>query len=232
MATGADLVAIATTRVGEQYENVLVPKNNANWHGPWDCAEFMSWIVFQGAGILYGCVDDNANPASVEAYTGAWRHDAETLGRRISVNQAAGIVGAFVLRYPPGPNKMGHIAICDGTGGTVEAKSHAEGVVRDHVADRHWHTGVLVPGIIYDESVPPLDIAQPTRVIHIGGNNDPNTVRAIQNALKSKGIDPGPIDGKYGPQTTAAVAAFQKLNSLVMDGEVGPKTAAPLGVQL
>jgi hypothetical protein len=48
---------------------VLVPKNNANWHGPWDCAEFMSWIVFQGAGILYGCVDDNANPASVEAYT-------------------------------------------------------------------------------------------------------------------------------------------------------------------
>jgi hypothetical protein len=131
MATGAELVTIALPHVGEEYENVLVPKNNANWHGPWDCAEFASWIVFQGAGILYGCVDDHANPALVEAYTGAWKQDALNLGRRIDVDKAAAIAGAFVLRYPPAPNKMGHIAISDGQGGTVEAKSHAEDVVQD-----------------------------------------------------------------------------------------------------
>jgi len=230
MATGADLVAIALTRVGEKYENVLVPKNNPNWHGPWDCAEFVSWVVFQGGGFLYGCFNDHGNPATAEAYTGAWRDDAQNLGRRIEVSKAAGIKGASVLRYPPGPHKMGHIAICDGTGGTVEAKSHVEGVVKDHVAGRHWHTGVLVPGITYDENVQPLDIGH-VKVIHIGGNNDPNVVLAIQKALKEKGIDPGPIDGKYGPKTTAAVAAFQKLNGLVMDGEVGPKTAAKLNIQ-
>jgi N-acetylmuramoyl-L-alanine amidase len=72
----------------------------------------------------------------------------------------------------------------------------------------------------------------PKKVIRMGANNDPDIVRAIQNALVSNGIDPGPVDGKYGPKTTAAVAAFQKLNHLVADGEVGPKTAAQLGIQL
>jgi N-acetylmuramoyl-L-alanine amidase len=232
MATGAELVAIALPHVGEEYENVLVPKNNANWHGPWDCAEFASWIVFQGAGILYGCVDDHANPALVEAYTGAWKQDALNLGRRIDVDKAAAIAGAFVLRYPPAPNKMGHIAISDGQGGTVEAKSHAEDVVQDVIDGRRWDTGILVPGVTYDENVAPLVLHPPNKVIRMGANNDPDIVRAIQNALVSNGIDPGPVDGKYGPKTTAAVAAFQKLNHLVADGEVGPKTAAQLGIQL
>jgi peptidoglycan hydrolase-like protein with peptidoglycan-binding domain len=66
----------------------------------------------------------------------------------------------------------------------------------------------------------------------MGANNDPNIVRAIQNALIAKGLDPGPVDGKYGPLTMAAVAAFQKIKELVMDGEVGPQTAPILGVQL
>jgi hypothetical protein len=41
-----------------------------------------------------------------------------------------------ILRYPPAPGKMGHIAICDGEGGTVEAKGHAYGVVADTVHGR------------------------------------------------------------------------------------------------
>jgi hypothetical protein len=92
MATGAGLVELAKQHIGEDYEFVLVPKNNANWRGPWDCAELMSWLVFQEAGNLYGCVDNNANPASVEAYTGAWKSDSAGLGRRIAANKAAAIV--------------------------------------------------------------------------------------------------------------------------------------------
>jgi peptidoglycan hydrolase-like protein with peptidoglycan-binding domain len=57
-------------------------------------------------------------------------------------------------------------------------------------------------------------------------------VRLIQQALKSAGCDPGVIDGEFGPHTHAAVVAFQLLHALVPDGEVGPKTAAELGVQL
>jgi N-acetylmuramoyl-L-alanine amidase len=42
MATGAGMVERARQHIGERYVNVLVPKNNADWKGPWDCAEFMS----------------------------------------------------------------------------------------------------------------------------------------------------------------------------------------------
>src|SRR5262249_1136275 len=138
MATGLGMLLLARQHIGEEYENVQVPKNNANWHGPWDCAEFMSWLVFQDAGILYGCIDDIANPAAADAYTGSWGTDSLHKGIRVPVDQAAGTIGGIVLRMPPQPGKMGHIAICDGKGNTVEAKGHAFGVVQDTVHGRRW----------------------------------------------------------------------------------------------
>src|SRR5688572_30758689 len=122
MPTGLAMLELARQHIGEEYQNVLVPKNNANWSGPWDCAEFMSWLVFQEAGILYGCIDNETTPSQAEAYTGAWKRDAEQRGTRVSVEKAAATAGGILLRYPPGPGKMGHIALCDGKGGTVEAK--------------------------------------------------------------------------------------------------------------
>lgn len=233
MATGAGMVALARKHIGEKYENVLVPKNNANWRGPWDCAEFMSWLVYQDGGFLYGCVDNAANPATVEAYTGAWVDDSAKRGHRIPVDQAAATVGGIVLRYPPEPGAMGHIAICDGTGRTIEAKGHAFGVVEDVVHGRRWDTGVLVPGIYYESSGLGLAIQPPPTVFSAKApyqNRD--TVRRIQQALADQGIDPGPIDGIYGSKTAAAVAAFQTMRGLVIDGEVGPQTAEALGIQL
>jgi N-acetylmuramoyl-L-alanine amidase len=231
MATGTAMLELARRHVGDKYENVTVPKNNANWRGPWDCAEFMSWLVFQEAGFLYGCFDDDGNPALAEAYTGAWKTDSAHRGRRIPAGKAAAIVGGFLLRFPPGPKKMGHIAICDGKGGTVEAKSHKEGVVEDVVRGRRWDTGILVPGVAYDENVQPLSL-DPVKVIRMGAHNDPEVVKKIQSALDAAGIDPGGIDGIYGPKTTAAVAAFQRREGLVVDGEVGPQTAKALEIQL
>src|SRR2546423_3154082 len=108
MPTGSGMLAKARQHIGEDYENVDVPKNNANWHGPWDCSEFMSWLVFQEAGLLYGCIDDSVAPAHANAYTGAWKNDAIRLGQRVSVAQAAATVGGIVLRFPPAPGKMGH----------------------------------------------------------------------------------------------------------------------------
>ncbi len=40
-ATGEKVLQIARQHMGEKYVlGVLVPKNNAGWTGPWDCAEF------------------------------------------------------------------------------------------------------------------------------------------------------------------------------------------------
>lgn len=50
----------------------------------------------------------------------------------------------------------------------------------------------------------------------------------LQRLLISRGHNPGPVDGKKGVQTTRAVIAFQKENSLVPDGIVGPLTIAAL----
>ncbi|MBL8905432.1 MAG: TIGR02594 family protein [Rhizobiales bacterium] len=54
------------------------------------------------------------------------------------------------------------------------------------------------------------------------------TTKEIQIALKSKGFDPGPIDGVRGRRTIAAIMAFQAKNNLEVDGIVGPLTAAKL----
>ncbi len=53
-------------------------------------------------------------------------------------------------------------------------------------------------------------------------------VRKLQEKLKEKGCDPGPIDGIFGSKTLAAVLKFQKRARLVADGIVGPKTWAKL----
>jgi Putative peptidoglycan binding domain len=233
MSTGRGMLKLARKHIGERYENVLVPKNNPNWKGPWDCAEFVSWIVFQDVGILYGCIDNIANPAVAEAYTGGWQEDSELRGIRVPVERAAATVGGILLRYPPAPGRMGHIAICDGEGGTVEAKGQAYGVVADTVHGRRWDTGVLIPGVYYDEDVPPLIVMHPTKLYYQGARGmDPKVVRDIQEALFAVGFDPGDIDGIYGAKTAAAVAAFQRVKGMVMDGEVGPQTAKELGVEL
>lgn len=49
-------------------------------------------------------------------------------------------------------------------------------------------------------------------------------VQILQENLVFLGINPGPIDGVFGPKTEAAVKRFQKLQGLEVDGIVGPKT--------
>jgi putative peptidoglycan binding protein len=230
--SGAGLLKRAREHIGEPYVNVLVPKDDPNWHGPWDCAEFVSWLVYQEANKLYGCEDDNAPPAKADAYTGAWKRDLEQLGKRVAVEEAAAAIGGIVLRYPPGPGEMGHIAMCDGKGGTVEAKGSRYGVVADTVHGREWDAGILIPGISYS-SAPPIKVNPPTLIYAINAPNmDKAVITRIQEVLAAKGFDPGLIDGEFGPNTQAAVLRFQKAEGMVVDGAVGPETAAALDVSL
>lgn len=54
--------------------------------------------------------------------------------------------------------------------------------------------------------------------------------REVQEALKAKGNDPGPIDGRMGRKTRAALKAFQEANNLKATGRLDSQTAEKLGV--
>ena len=53
-------------------------------------------------------------------------------------------------------------------------------------------------------------------------------VERLQDALKTRGFDPGVIDGDFGPGTEAAVIAFQKSEGLTADGVAGSQTQIAL----
>lgn len=151
MPTGKDIIDVARQHIGEKYVfGVPVPKDNSTWKGPWDCAEFASWCVYQVSQRLYGCNDDSGSPASADAYTGYWGRDAGYLGTEISLIRAAATPGALVLRNPGA--KCGHIVISDGKGGTIEAHSTARGVIADRLDNRRWDIGILIPWIMYTPS--------------------------------------------------------------------------------
>lgn len=57
-------------------------------------------------------------------------------------------------------------------------------------------------------------------------------IRTVQTKLKRWGYYTGNVDGIFGSKTTAAVKYFQRKNGLAVDGIVGPKTAAALGMTL
>ncbi|HEY5598609.1 MAG TPA: peptidoglycan-binding domain-containing protein, partial [Kiloniellales bacterium] len=53
-------------------------------------------------------------------------------------------------------------------------------------------------------------------------------VRRIQAALADRGYDPGPIDGRSGPRTRAAIGAYQRDHGLFVDSTPTPELAQHL----
>ncbi|HEX6142395.1 MAG TPA: peptidoglycan-binding domain-containing protein [Geminicoccaceae bacterium] len=200
-----------------------------SWRGPWDCAEFASWCVFQATGVLYG-VEPRQDPILADAFTGFWGDQALEDQAAIAVEDAARIVGACLLRLPAS-QRVGHIVISDGEGGTVEAHSSTTGVIRHRISNRRWDFGVLVPGVRYLMQDAPVAIEPPRFILRL---TSPMTrgprVAAVQEALIARGFSPGAADGVYGPQTESAVQAFQERHGLVPDGEVGEATWRALGL--
>ena len=56
----------------------------------------------------------------------------------------------------------------------------------------------------------------------------PVPVRIIQQKLAQAQCSPGPIDGRIGPKTIAAIQTFQRKHGLKVDGIVGPATWSKL----
>jgi N-acetylmuramoyl-L-alanine amidase len=140
MSSGDRIVELARQHLGEQYIfGARVPTNNPGWIGPWDCAGFASWCVYQATGILYG-TEPRDSSILADAYTGYWAAQAKADNAFISVEDAARIPGACVLRIPK-PGRRGHIVLSDGQGGTIEAHSANRGVIQHALATGNLRWG-------------------------------------------------------------------------------------------
>jgi peptidoglycan hydrolase-like protein with peptidoglycan-binding domain len=56
-------------------------------------------------------------------------------------------------------------------------------------------------------------------------------IASMQAALAQLGYDPGPIDGVFGPRTSAAIRAFQHAEELLADGTLSAVTRARLAAR-
>lgn len=217
--TGADIVRIARTRVGQRYVlGAKVPKDDASWFGPWDCAELASWAVYQATGRVVGCF--GTDPGS-NAFSGQWSKVGAP-HERVSVDAALGIPGAILVRAPGEGGTGGHVAISCGDGNSIEAYSTARGVIETRATGRRWDLGVLVADVAYDRVVS-LAADRPLLRLRKPRDTGPEVVE-VQRIV---GVTP---DGVYGPDTEAAVVKWQAAHGLVADGEVGPDTWAAMGL--
>ena len=64
----------------------------------------------------------------------------------------------------------------------------------------------------------------------MSGQMSQDQIKKIQQALKDKGHDPGPIDGNMNARTQQALRAFQKSQNLTVTGTLDSSTASALGV--
>jgi hypothetical protein len=227
--TGDDIVSLGDKHVGEPFAlGARVPKDDANYKGPWDGTEFISWLYYQTFGILYGCANNQGDPHTEDGYSGFWSRDAHTLGQIITVEEAKSTPGAAILRLA-GNGEVGYMVLSDGNGGTVEAHGKDDGIINSVVDGRRWDMGVLVPGVTYNPN-PILPFRPPSIIIHRLTNPymvSPE-VGKIQAALNRHGFDTGGVDNIFGELTFNAVKLFQDSAGLNPDGEVSALTAAAL----
>ncbi|EFL52406.1 Peptidoglycan-binding domain 1 protein [Solidesulfovibrio fructosivorans JJ]] len=237
---GQDVIDIGLTRVGQQYVfGAVVPLDNPGWKGPWDCAEFASWCAYQAYGLIFGA-GGATRPAKAEPYSGYWHAEAKKSGHVVSWQEALHIPGAALIRAPA-TGRPGHVAFAVGDGErTLEARGAAFGInIFTGAASRPWTIGCLLPGVDYGtERLAGLTSGSRPRAtslpdIFLWFKTSPikgAAVVALQKALLGQGLDPGPIDGAFGPMTHAAVLSFQLMRGIEVDGVVGPATARALGL--
>lgn len=124
--------------------------------------------------------------------------------------------GPMVVRLQNGLNRAGfNVGTVDGLFGTrtqaaVRAFQRSVGLPETGVVD--LNTWLLL--------APFLD----SRDILLRRGDRGMLVRIAQTALARAGFSPGTIDGIFGPNTQAAVRAFQQANGLAVDGIIGPRT--------
>ena len=110
-----------------------------------------------------------------------------------------------------------HVGYAVDANHVVEAKGRDDGVVESRISgwDRYGRPSFLGASRVLKLTTP-----------YMRGSD----VYRVQSTLKELGYDLGQLDGVYGKKTARAVKRFQKDQGLTVDGIVGEKTYAALGI--
>jgi hypothetical protein len=98
--------------------------------------------------------------------------------------------------------------------------------------------GQPAPGLPQTDPMPGKPGTIPERVEGTGVGDkgmagvSADDIKKAKEALKAKGLTPGPIDGVLDGKTQQALRDFQKANKLPVTGVLDPQTAEKLGVNL
>ncbi len=139
--------------------------------------------------------------------------------RAIGKNELA--AGDLVFKKYAASSRIYHVGVYMGDGSVVHSKGRDDGVIRESISKTGWNRfGRLKCFGGSTGAAGYVRLLKNTGRPYMSGAD----VMTVQAALLDKGVNPGGIDGVYGPATEAAVKAFQKANSLEADGIVGPKT--------
>jgi peptidoglycan hydrolase-like protein with peptidoglycan-binding domain len=112
---------------------------------------------------------------------------------------------------------------------SLDAIQRELGAVRQALTDLiNRATAAVKPAQPPAPAAPPVQEGGKGPVLAKGLTGDP--VKRLQERLGELGFDAGGADGQFGPNTDAAVKAFQQSRGLAVDGVVGPDTWNKLGI--
>ena len=76
----------------------------------------------------------------------------------------------------------------------------------------------------------PVSMTRPHHTAPVVTARTEADVRMVQEKLKDKGFDPGPVDGRWGPRTASALGEYQRKESLTVTKRMDRETLDMLAV--
>lgn len=208
------------------------------------CASFVSWCFTKAYGL------DAAKRllcGGLHCYTPTGANRFKNKGQYIKRGQGRPKAGDVVYFYSSSKGRIGHVGIVEkvstskvytiegNTSGASALVTNGGGVKRKaYSLTSTYIDGYGRPDYAAVESgADAVDITEPgDRLLTPGCVGE--DVRQVQQNLVKLGYDVGRsgYDGEYGPDTEAAVKAYQEAHGLDPDGEYGPLTHASMTDEL
>lgn len=122
----------------------------------------------------------------------------------------------------------GHVGVYVGNGEVVEWRGFKYGCVVTKLSARKWLHWYKLPwtNYVYEQPTYSKPSLLGARLLKYGCKGE--DVEELQTQLNALGYDCGIVDGDFGKNTQKGVKAFQKAESLVVDGKYGDKSHAAL----